>query len=62
MCPQGLDVITRLGRFVCFSVFNGDVVADWSLIGMNREFVKNDNRLKTTTTNIFDIPAFLSSK
>ena len=30
---QGLDIITRLGRFVCFSVFNGDVEADWSLIG-----------------------------
>lgn len=34
---QGLDVITRLGRFVCFSVFNGDVVADWSLIGDVKE-------------------------
>lgn len=30
---QGLDVITRQGRFVCFSVFKEDVKADWSLIG-----------------------------
>ena len=30
---QGLDVIARQGRFVVFSVFNGDVLADWSLIG-----------------------------
>ena len=30
---QGLDIITRQGRFVCFSVFKGDVTADWSLIG-----------------------------
>ena len=30
---QGLDILTRLGRFVCFSVFKGDVEADWSLIG-----------------------------
>ncbi len=31
---QGLDIIARQGRFVCFSVFKGDVLADWSLIGM----------------------------
>eukprot|EP00093_Oithona_nana_P003374 03374.XXX_30895_29517_1 [CDS] Oithona nana genome sequencing. len=31
--PQGLDLLTRLGRFVCFSVFLKDVTADWSLIG-----------------------------
>ena len=30
---QGLDIITRQGTFVCFSVFKGDVTADWSLIG-----------------------------
>ena len=30
---QGLDVIARQGRFVVFSVFKGDVLADWSLIG-----------------------------
>ena len=29
----GLDLLTRLGRFVCFSVFLRDVTADWSLIG-----------------------------
>ena len=29
----GLDLLTRLGRFVCFSVFLKDVTADWSLIG-----------------------------
>ena len=32
---QGLDVIARQGRFVVFSVFKGDVLADWSLIGMS---------------------------
>ena len=31
---QGLDIITRQGRFVCFSVFKADVTADWSLIGL----------------------------
>lgn len=34
---QGLDVIARQGRFVVFSVFNGDVSADWSLIGDVKE-------------------------
>jgi len=34
---QGLDILTRLGRFVCFSVFKGDVEADWSLIGDVKE-------------------------
>ena len=35
---QGLDILTRLGRFVCFSVFKGDVEADWSLIGTQFSF------------------------
>jgi poly-gamma-glutamate capsule biosynthesis protein CapA/YwtB (metallophosphatase superfamily) len=35
---QGLDVIARQGRFVVFSVFNGDVSADWSLIGKLKRF------------------------
>jgi threonine dehydrogenase-like Zn-dependent dehydrogenase len=30
---QGLNLIARLGRFVCFSVFKEDVLADWSVIG-----------------------------
>ena len=29
---QGLNCIARLGRFVEFSVFGKDVVADWSII------------------------------
>ena len=37
---QGLDILTRLGRFVCFSVFKGDVEADWSLIGTHFSFLK----------------------
>ena len=32
---QGLDILTRQGRFVCMSIFKKDVLADWSLIGMN---------------------------
>ena len=30
---QGLDIITRQGRFICMSIFKKDVSADWSLIG-----------------------------
>ena len=35
----GLDLLTRLGRFVCFSVFLRDVTADWSLIGKLSTFM-----------------------
>ena len=30
---QGLDILTRQGRFICMSIFKKDVPADWSLIG-----------------------------
>ena len=30
---QGLNLLTRQGRFICMSVFKQDVPADWSLIG-----------------------------
>ena len=42
---QGLDVIARQGRFVVFSVFNGDVLADWSLIGKQKSLNWNFFRL-----------------
>ena len=35
---QGLDLLTRRGKFICMSVFkNSDVNADWSLIGDVKE-------------------------
>jgi threonine dehydrogenase-like Zn-dependent dehydrogenase len=30
---QGLHVIARLGRFICYSVFKDEFHADWSVIG-----------------------------
>ena len=41
----GLDLLTRLGRFVCFSVFLKDVTADWSLIGERLSFLWAPNKV-----------------
>ena len=30
---QGLDLLTKQGKFICMSVFKNDVPANWSLIG-----------------------------
>ncbi len=37
MVNMGMQMIRKLGRFVEFSVFNGDTTLDWSIIGDRKE-------------------------
>ena len=51
----GLDLLTRLGRFVCFSVFLKDVTADWSLIGKAFLFMgSSENQLSLKLDSMAD--------
>lgn len=35
--PTGLGLLRKLGTFVVYGVFRGDVTADWSIIGDDKE-------------------------
>ena len=35
--PQGLNILRKLGTFVCYSVFKEDVTVDWSIISDDKE-------------------------
>ena len=38
LCRQGLNVISRMGRFVEYSVFGREVTCDWSIISITSYF------------------------
>ena len=38
LCRQGLNVISRMGRFVEYSVFGREVTCDWSIISITPYF------------------------
>ena len=52
---QGLNILTRQGRFICMSIFKKDVPADWSLIGTYYSIVKNSSADLGVNSNIVQI-------
>ena len=57
---QGLDILTRQGRFICMSIFKKDVPADWSLIGTYRKVASS--RLSRLVEHLSIFRLFMKGK